>query len=379
MLYIRADGSKEIGMGHVMRCLSVAEAVADIDPVYPPVFITADAGCRAMIEERGFRVIVLGTDYRDMMGELPLLREVLLGGPCSAGAMLLVDSYQVSREYYLALRSFVRVACFEDMGEAYPVDLLINYNIYAPALESRYQERDPQSCIEDRYPQRVLLGTEYMPLRKAFQGAAEYVVQDKVTNVIITTGGSDPFFAAGAFADVLCDDEMIVEQGIHLHVISGPFNRFADELKRRYQCGEMMQWHDHTIAHSGGSKVPITIHESVKDMRSLVLQSDVVITATGSTIYEVSALWGPMIVFYFAENQRQGAEALGALTDIVNAGCFAAEHDAVADRVKEALKRCIMDNDYRQLLHRQEKGLVDGKGAHRIAERLTKLYREQAR
>ena len=65
--------------------------------------------------------------------------------------------------------------------------------------------------------------------------------------------------------------------------------------------------------------------KGVKDMRSLLLESDVVISATGSTIYEVSSLGVPMIVFYFAENQRQGAEALGALTDIVNAGCFAAE------------------------------------------------------
>ena len=79
MLYIRADGNTEIGMGHVMRCLSVAEAVTDLDSQHPPVFITAGEGCRSMIEDRGFRVIVLDTDYRDMMSELPLLDELFDG------------------------------------------------------------------------------------------------------------------------------------------------------------------------------------------------------------------------------------------------------------------------------------------------------------
>ncbi len=373
MLYIRADGNAEIGMGHVMRCLSVAEAAADLDGMHRPVFITADERCCPMIRDRGFQVIVLGTDYRDMMCELSQL-ETLLGVPPDAGSghVLLVDSYQVSREYYLALRKFVKVACFEDMGEAYPVDLLINYNIYAPVLEKNYRCFDWECQETDRYPRQLLLGAQYMPLRKAFQKPAGYAVNNQVTDVIITTGGSDPYFATAAFADALISDRAIAEQGIHLHLISGPFNRYADELKRKYQ-NQCSSWN---TSSADTPTVMITIHENVKDMRSLLLQSDVVITATGSTIYEVSSLGVPMIVFYFAENQRQGAEALEKLTDIVNAGCFAGNGEAVADRIREALKRCISDKSYRELLNCQETGLIDGRGARRIAEQLVHLVTE---
>ena len=108
MLYIRADGNTGIGMGHVMRCLAVAEAAADRDSLHPPVFITADAGCQAMIEDRGFRVIVLGSDYRDMMGELDRLAAVLQEERDADGAVLLVDSYQVSCEYYRAIKELDR-------------------------------------------------------------------------------------------------------------------------------------------------------------------------------------------------------------------------------------------------------------------------------
>lgn len=427
MLYIRADGNAEIGMGHVMRCLSIAEAAAE----KPPVFITADEESRALIEDRGFGVIVLNTDYRDMMSELPQLEQIFCkksaglqnfphmacqdfaGCSLEGGQdVLLVDSYQVCAEYFLALREFVPVACLEDMGVPYPVDLLINYNIYAPELEKNYKAPVSDVKMAGKYPKKVLSGAKYMPLRKAFQEPAAYTVCDKVTDVIITTGGSDPYFALGTLTDALCSDKIIAEHELHFHLISGPFNRFAGKLRQKY-LHDMVQesgqdqkapevgqnqtaqessqdqkapesgqnykepenGQDQKPQEGGGQKtsqtqVTVTIHENVKDMRGLLLKSDVVITATGSTIYEVSALGIPMIVFYFAENQRQGAEAIEKRTDIVNAGCFAEQGALVADRVSETLKRCICDKSYRALLSRQEKRLIDGKGARRIAEQL---------
>ena len=354
MLYIRADGNTEIGMGHVMRCLSVAEAVAETGGQPRPVFITADEGCCHLITDRGFQSIVLDTDYRDMMSELPQLTGLLN----QEDDVILVDSYQVSEEYYMALGQLAKVACLEDMGEPYPVDLLINYNIYGTQLAANYQKPSGgkgQSC-HDRYPRQILLGVEYMPLRKAFQEPSSYLVKDKVTDVTITTGGSDPYFAAAALMDAFLSDSHLSDQKIHWHVISGPFNSFAQQLKSRYQTCDK-----------------VTVHENVKDMRSLLLESDIVLSATGSTIYEVSSLGVPMIVFYFAENQRQGAEALEQMTDIVNAGCFASDAGAVTARAVEAMTRCVSQKEYRSLLHEQEKQLVDGKGALRIANHLLAL------
>ena len=87
-------------------------------------------------------------------------------------------------------------------------------------------------------------------------------------------------------------------------------------------------------------------------------------------------LFRSMIAFYFAENQRQGAQELALLTDIVNAGCFSADQKVVTDQAVEALKRCVCDKDYRTLLHRQERRLIDGKGAGRIASRIFQLQWE---
>lgn len=110
-----------------------------------------------------------------------------------------------------------------------------------------------------------------------------------------------------------------------------------------------------------------------ENLRSLLMESDIVISAAGSTVYEASSIGVPMVVFYFAENQRQGAEALAACTEITNAGCFAEEGSAVADRIREAVRRCISDSAYRERLCQQETALIDGRGAHRIAEQIEAL------
>ncbi len=69
-----------------------------------------------------------------------------------------------------------------------------------------------------------------------------------MTDVTITTGGSDPYFATASFADVLINDgftgALFKERKLRLHLVSGPFNRFADELKCRYQSYEDIVIHE---------------------------------------------------------------------------------------------------------------------------------------
>lgn len=338
MFYIRADGNSEIGMGHIMRCLSIAEASYSEKKI-KPVFILADACCRELISDRGFESIVLDTDYREMESELLAVSKIL-----EKDDIILVDSYQVTVKYYRELGKLCKTACLEDMGEPYPVDILINYNIYGTKLRAKYESNPDKEIL----PRKVLLGLEYMPLRNDFRSGLEYDVRDKVTDVMLTTGGSDPLYAAGSILEAIT-----AFKNITIHTVSGPFNQNIDRLKLEY-----------------GRCENVVIYENLKDMKALMKKCDIVITATGSTIYEVSALGVPMICFYFAENQRQGADEIVHLTDIVNAGCFARDPKGTVNNIYIALLRSIGDLEYRRAIHFQEKRLVDGNGALRIVEKL---------
>ncbi len=395
MVFIRADGNPVIGMGHVMRCLAIAAAMEE-----KPVFVTACEECGPIIERQGYRVVVLPVDYRRMEEEISLLEKLAEeagtglaeaavpgaagaeAGKAGAGAeaepgkrpVFLVDSYQVTEEYFRRLKNLGAVACLEDLGISYPVDLLINYNLYASRLT--YREG-----------LHTLLGTAYAPLRQEFaevregKGKAgarqaregreregrikalqagevpirERQVRERVEQVLITTGGGDPYFAAAGFLEAFLEEGQ-EDGGPVFHVVSGPMNSFAGELKARY-----------------GGISRVRIHEGVTDMKSLMEQCDVALTAAGSTVYELCSLGIPMICFYFAENQRQGAECLAEQTDIVNAGNYAGDAAETVQRALAAFRRCMREPGYRSLLGRQERRLVDGQGAGRIAEELSRL------
>lgn len=345
MYIIRTDGNTAIGMGHVMRCLSIADAMKDRN--IEPVFMTADNDCAAMIEDRGFEACVLGTDYRDMESELPLIREFLKQRTkdVDASSVILVDSYQVTSGYYEEIRTMAKVACLEDMGQSYPVDLLINYNIYGPKL-----------VYDNKITHATLLGTRYQPLRREFQQDIQYAIKNKITDVMITTGGSDPYFAARAFTDAFLAEKKLAEEKLRYHIISGPFNTHTAQLHELYDENPQVE-----------------IHEHVTCMKEIMKQCDVALSATGSTIYEVSALGVPLIAFYFAENQRQGAEMLSEITHVINCGNYADDAEQTVGNAVKTLLKCVKDKEYRETLYHEERSLVDGQGAARIAQALIEL------
>lgn len=71
MIVFRADGNSEIGSGHVMRCLSIAEVARDLGEEC--IFITSSDDMTSVIKGKSFDNIVLNTDYREMESEGILL------------------------------------------------------------------------------------------------------------------------------------------------------------------------------------------------------------------------------------------------------------------------------------------------------------------
>lgn len=348
MFFIRADGNSRIGMGHIMRCLSIADALGKRGE--KPVFLTASRESLPIITGRGFEAKLIGADKADaVMGdavlEEGLLQEIpelaVLLEKCSA--VVLVDSYRASREYLQQLGQYARVAYIDDLGQACPVDLLINYNIYGPRYRGIY-EKEARKC---------LLGPAYMPLREEFLEKSDYMVAEEVKNVMITTGGTDPYLAAAAFTEAFLADAEIQKKNLQIHIVSGPFNKRVDELKKKFEDVEN-----------------IFIYENVKSMRELMCRCDVVLTASGSTIYEVSSLGVPMLTFYFAENQRAGAEELENITGVINCGDFSRDAQGCLEKAVAGMRKLLLDSTYRREISRKERLLVDGQGADRIAKAL---------
>ncbi|HKM03801.1 MAG TPA: UDP-2,4-diacetamido-2,4,6-trideoxy-beta-L-altropyranose hydrolase [Lachnospiraceae bacterium] len=370
--YIRVDGNSQIGLGHIMRCLSIADALKEMGVT--SVFITADREAEEFILSRGYEMIHLGSDYTNMEAEIPKLLRII---KAQGIERILVDSYYATKDYFQALNlvycysnqptkskvkivvsSKLKIAYLDDLGKfAYPVDLLINYNIYGPNMDYKkmYHDADNHvirdSIVKDTESTKFIVGCDYAPVRDEFRDVP-YTVKDQVENVMITIGGGDNLNIAGALADHFVSKFPEVT----FHVVSGAYNCNLPYLKELE-----------------GKHKNVKIHHKVEHMSELMKDCDVAISPAGSTVYELCAVGVPTISFYYVQNQRKIAETLHEEIKVINAGDYTMDEELVLITIEEQFRFLCSHYEMREKLHNDMKQLVDGNGAKRIAECLLKV------
>ena len=333
MIWIRADANGEIGSGHVMRCLAIA---AELEKKGERVcFLTADENASALLQARAYRV--LGSDYREPEKELDRLEDLLRE---ERPRFFLADSYYISPAYLERVRKYTAVGYMDDKGlTGLPVDVLVNYNIFA--------ERALYGNVADC---RLLLGTEYAPLRGEFSGA-DYRVRDKAGKVLVTTGGSNRYNLAGRFLERALACPMTA--GLEYLVVSGAYNGHLERLL--------------AMEKQNGN---VTVYSNVADMERLMAESDIAVSAGGSTLYELCAVGVPMICCSFVDNQERIVEGFYRKGLTCFGGNYLTGGEEMLDAAAGELAGLCADAGLRREYSRRQRRTVDGRGAARIAEEL---------
>ena len=335
MIGIRVDANEQIASGHVMRCMSVADALFSLGA--DVIFFTADEYCREMVLKRGHKAVCLYSDWNDKDGELEQITAEL--GKYHID-VLLVDSYQVTVNYLSNLRNVVKVAYLDDMNAFdYPVDIVINYSIYAEELN---------------YPgnKEYILGMDYVPLRKQFDISDDRLTQSisfrKLNKqILVMTGASDPYHMADKVIRGILDASELNDYGIV--VIKGKF------------------W-DGSFTLDDDFSDRIRILENVENMSDVMLGCSLAVSAGGSTLYELCACCVPTVTVSCADNQ------LGNVNGFAKRGIMEYAGDAwdddIGTRVSRLLVQYHLDNDRMRSIREKMRGIGCGKGAERLARKL---------
>lgn len=341
MIWIRADANREIGMGHFMRCLSVAEALIALKEEV--CFIIADESVVTVLQAKHLAYRILHTGYMEMDEELKVLIPLLQQ---EKPACVLIDSYYVTASYLIEVRKYTKTAYMDDMfAFPYPVDILINYNIYG--------EQVPYHKEKSLAHTKLLIGPSFVPLRREFYDAA-YKVNSDITNVMITTGGSDKYnLATQILLDALAQKRL---SEVCYHVVSGAFNsHYAQLLEIQKQYAN------------------VHIHSNVTNMAQLMQSCDVAISAGGSTMYELSAIGVPILCFSFVDNQEKIVTTFLKKGFTAYGGDYLKEKSDLPHHVTEHLLMLKDNCKIRELYSKKERDLVDGLGADRIARALVNV------
>lgn len=362
MIWIRADANEKIGTGHMMRCISIARALKQCGQQV--CFITADDSGAPILENGGQEYRILHSDYRNMEDELPELQRLFSK---DMPEFFLADSYFVTRRYLREIRQNVPVGILDDMARTdLKADLLINYNIFADAsLYGVYAAGAVRGGAAGADAVRAdeagagdvcggyLLGTEYAPLRSEFEGI-DYSVREKAETVLITTGGSDQYNLAGRLLKKALADPRAA--ALRYLVVSGAYNMHLQELK------ELEDTHEN-----------VRICCNVSNMSQLMRESDIAVSAGGSTMYELSAVGVPVICFSFVENQERIVRGFAEKNLTCFSGDYLRQGEAMLDEVVSNINRLAADFHLRRSLSAGLRQVVDGRGAMRIAEKLCEV------
>lgn len=339
-LLIRADAARQIGNGHVMRCLALAvEWQARGGRV---VFATyADnAAIIKRIEETGAeRIAVPAAHPRpdDLPALLSLLNE-------HRPSWVALDGYHFTPCYQQAVQEAVwkiggKTLLLDDMAHHpyYHADMLLNQNVYADTLA--------YPCHENT---RLRLGTRYALLRPEFGQWRDWRHSHPETarNVLVTLGGTDP---DNVTLKVVQAFDLWQTRNFVVKIVAGPGNPHHAILEQ-------------AIADSGRD---IELLCAPANMGELMAWADLAVAAAGTTTLELAYMQVPTLSLALADNQKRVADGMAAVGTMQNLGW----HDALTpQKLACALRNLAHNLNARRAMGCAGRQLVDGKGTQRVVE-----------
>lgn len=325
-IVFRVDGNSTIGMGHVMRCLSLADELRDRD--YHVFFVVSDNCVTGLIQKRGYDIYSLNSCWSDYSDKVDKLINFVIEKKAS---WLITDSYFAKESYFKSVSGFQLAWITENHPDSMgvKVDLFINYNIYMNNFQGTYPLKN------------YCLGSKYALLRKAFKGGASKHGE----NILILTGGSDSLNIATLISKTLVKN---VDYTNKIIVVSSSLN---PNLKKLNSLSEQ-----------------ITVLIDVEDMPAIMTNARVAVSAGGSTLYELAACGVPTITYSFTDNQIENVMAFSKMDIMPYAGDFRFDKDVVLEKIVNHVNRYYGDNETRLNVSDKMKNVCDGFGASRVAD-----------
>jgi UDP-2,4-diacetamido-2,4,6-trideoxy-beta-L-altropyranose hydrolase len=323
-IVFRCDASPEIGTGHVMRCLSIADTLNDHG--WEIIFFCS--------EETLITIPVLqDTTYQKTQSSVP-------------GAYLLVDHYGLDEEYENSCRPWAKkIIVLDDLANrSHDCDLLVDSTLNRK--EIGYKNLVPGHC-------KILTGPGYAPLRPQFSQMRSKAMakrKGQLQRILLFISGTDPLNVTGAVLDAL---ETITDLP-PIDVALGNRAPHADGVAKKISASR----HD------------ITLHENVKNMAKMMVRADLAIGAGGTTSWERCCLGLPVLLIEIADNQAMIAKELereGAAIHLGKAGEW---------RPKQLIEALTLLKDSPERLLEMSVAaakICDGHGSHRIKEEIERL------
>lgn len=341
MIMFRTDGNPTLGMGHVMRCLSLAKALRHLN--CECVFSVSDSACISEIKNNQFEVYDLNAQWNDYDSSIDVFVQLIQS---LHPHLIVIDSYFYSDSFVKTICRQTKVAIITECCPAdFPtdVDYFINYNAYLNKFCPHFHSGNT----------RYILGSKYALLRTEFEALPQRSRKSK-NNLAILTGGSDPYNIACKLSERIINDERF--SAVAVNIISGKLNPNISNLLELEKKSKQ-----------------ISVIISPSNMREEMQKNAVACSAGGSTLYELCACAIPCVSFSYADNQLSIVKYFDDVMLIPYAGDIRTNYLETMEYILERLHELLCDNIPSDSIGKRMRELCDGKGARRVASILTSI------
>jgi UDP-2,4-diacetamido-2,4,6-trideoxy-beta-L-altropyranose hydrolase len=320
----RCDAGADHGLGHLSRCVAIADAVAARGSM-TRFYVHADDSMKAFVGRHDWRVVASDTG---VAGDLEFMQRELEHTPDSVVA---IDNKRVGQEYVSALRTLRPVAQIVDGDpRESTADIVVNNHPGAEAFDGKG---------------RFLLGPTYNTVRPGYFAAAKKADRKAI---LITLGGEDPCnhtaWVLRHLGDLFANRSVLV--------VIGPAHS------------------DPASVEQAATKIAgAEIHRAPRDLVALAERSEIAISAGGTTCYELAAAGIATAAIATEPHQHD------LITPLTERGAVLAlgGNDISVDTARAMIGDLVAKRSMRGELAAAARALFPSPGAPRIAEALVSL------
>ena len=330
-IYFRADGGTSIGMGHIVRCLALAEMLKE------------DFQIVFSLQKPDINTVAMLIDTSDWITHLRktnnyIKEAISIADTLSSNDIVVLDGYNFNTQYQQIIKnSGFKLVCIDDLHAWHQVaDVVINHA--EGVAESDYSaESYTKFC----------LGLNYVLLRPAFLKPKTTLRRiTSVKKVFISMGAADINNITQKFTEALIQIKGIEE----IHLMLGAINPNLGSI-------------DKLIAENKHVNIIKHFNISAEELATLLKNCDVSICPASSISLESSAIGIGLVSGYTAVNQ------LGILNGLINhnAAISFGDMNLLSDAEIKNKFESIANNpeQLNEIISNQSK-MIDGKSPERL-------------
>lgn len=358
---IRADANVNIGIGHVMRCLALAEWLTEQGIIPVLLSKTSNDFIVSKLASLGGKLYLLneslnepdkkyqhsswlkGTEEDDAKVSTNAIEELIQFEYKKNPLFIMVDHYSIGAPWEEQLKEIAPILVVDDLSDRkHNCNWLVDQTYGKTSGD--YNHLVPSTA-------KLFIGPKYGLLRKEFSQITSQpprVFKQKNIKVLISLGGIDKNNDACKVLSYLSQYKLITE--IAITIVTSSANPNLKKLTSYIS----------TLTY-------VNLLVDVNDMATLFKTYDICIGAAGSTSWERCAMSMPTLCVVIAENQETIADNLEAANAIINLGLI--ENLTSTELLYQFEKVCQNEDFYTQLSH-DAYALCDGLGCGRIIKEI---------